>query len=65
MAVDVAGTGAGPQRCAELLRGVGHHVAGAWVIVDRHDGTTARPARLNVPLHTLLTTQQIRTDAAP
>ncbi|MEU9094627.1 hypothetical protein [Streptomyces sp. NPDC048428] len=62
---DVAGAGAGLERCTELLRGMGHHVAGAWVIVDRHDGTAYRLARLDVPLHTLLTIQQIGSAAPP
>ncbi|MFG2626869.1 hypothetical protein [Streptomyces sp. NPDC048473] len=56
---DMAGTGVGLERCAELLQGMGHHVVGARVIVDRHNGTADRLARLDVPLHTLLTPQQI------
>ncbi|MFJ8626439.1 orotate phosphoribosyltransferase [Kitasatospora sp. NPDC093550] len=57
---DVAGTGACLERGTLRLRELGHRVVGAWVVVDRQNGAAERLAELGVPLHALLTLDELR-----
>ncbi|MER7583832.1 hypothetical protein [Kitasatospora sp. NPDC097691] len=58
---DVAGTGACLERCTLRLRELGHHIVGAWVVVDRQNGAAERLARLGVPFAALLSIDELRT----
>ncbi|MFF9818750.1 phosphoribosyltransferase family protein [Streptomyces sp. NPDC014006] len=57
---DVAGTGASLERSVLRLRELGQHVVGAWVVVDRLGQAAARLAALGMPLHSLLTLDELR-----
>ena len=57
---DVAGTGQAVVRGIRTLRRAGHEVCGAFVILDRGDGTTEAAAAEGVPLTSLFRLADLR-----